>query len=206
MNERVSNACRMTAGLFVGSVASYLSTVGLSFIPFLYRNQNLLQIVTFALGFASCGIIIGVALAWRRKERLALKNAALGFGSGFLISGVVCFLLDAGLRDLRNDYGDELYRIIGLAQFLFSFALAGALSAALTRGRLFSVINSTFSVAVGWTTIAILTSVLNEALDDYLLTAAIIYFTLFSVITGALLKLRNREVQTNYQDLLQPQA
>jgi hypothetical protein len=196
----------MTLGFFVGYVASYFSTTGLTFIPFFHKHQDLLGVVIFASVFAIYGLIFGVALAVRRTERIALRKAVLGFGSGFLISGAVGFLLDVGVRDLRNDYNEGFRLLIGWAQFFISFALAGALSAAFTRGRLFSVVNSVASVTIGWTIIIILSYILKERLSNYPLIAFLIYCALFNVIIGALLNLRKSEASANFQDSLQPQA
>ncbi len=202
MNERVSNACRLTIGLFLGSAAGLLVYEGAFFIPLVNNHQNLLEIVLAAFTFASCGIVLGIALAIGRKEQLSLTQAARGFGLGFLISGAVYYLSDAMLKD---EYQYVFNRAVRGAHLLFILALAAALSAVFTRSRLFSVINSVVSVAVGWTIIMILSSVFNEIFSDYLFTALLLYGTLFGAITGALLTTQTKGAE-DYQGLFQPRC
>jgi hypothetical protein len=188
----------MTLGLFIGGTTSYLGYALASYLPFI-ENHDLLDLLLAAIAFAMCGVVLGAALAFGRKKHLSLGKAVQGFGFGFLIAGVLYFIFDRTLSSYRVN------RVLGWTQFLVIFAVAGALSAAFTRGRLFSVVNTLVSIVVGWTAVLILSSVLNEVLSNYLLTAFLIYCTLFSVITGALLKLQKSEAATNYQDVLQPQ-
>jgi hypothetical protein len=203
MNERVSNACRTTIGLFIGSAASLLLYEGASYIPFVANNRNLLEIVLIAFTFAICGIILGIVFAFGRREHLSLRQAAQGFGLGFLIAGIIYFL---SYTALKNEYDYVFNRAVVWVHFLFIFTLAGALSAVFTRSRLFSVANSVISVATGLATIVILSSIFNEIFEEYLLTRFLVYFTLFCVITGALLKTHKKEAATNYLDIVQPQS
>ncbi len=200
MNERVSNACRTTIGLFVGGAAGYFGSDLLLFIPFIAHNLNLFEIVLVAFAFAICGCVLGIALALGRSTHISLRKAVQSFGLGFLIAGIVYFLVGVYLE------GHRINRVVGWAQLLLIVAVAGGLSAAFTRSRLFSVVNSIVSVAVGFTTTIFISFTFGLFFPQYLIVAAPIFYALFGAITGALLKLQKNQATTRYQDVLQPQS
>jgi hypothetical protein len=176
---------------------------------YIRNNPSLLTAVGFGLSGLPCllaydagdvipailisGSVGGVCLAYVTKRRDSTVLAMFGFGSAFLIGGIVA----GGSLILLAERSLSFFGFYTM--YILGFGIAGLLSAAFTRSQLISITNSAVSFIVGSLVGGVAIGVLGELAGRRAALTSTIGLLITTAVGGALAGAVSESLDTQEQ-------